>query len=223
MREERELFDKAMTFQVAAIKSVARSGPITDDRLRAAVALACYTFDMLLCGWNSLIRGFYAVAVHSVRSIDQAMVTEVAVTLDPNIARKFWEDKLDDGDASKALQIAIKAEDADFSEEWGKRRLYIRKLFHKFMHPGRTAVSPSIFIADDFQSATPTVGGFFVEKQCLRTGKLYADLAFKAAVDASQAFKTVLPLGGKLEQQFDQLVEWGKPLIDSWEKEMGFS
>ncbi len=223
LKEERELFDKAMAFQVAAIESVTSSAPITEDGLRAAVALACYTFDMLLCGWNSLIRGFYAVAFHFVRSIDQATVTEVAATLDPDIARKFWEDKLDDGDASKALQIAIEAEDSDFGKEWGERRLYLRKLFHKFMHPGRTAVSPSIFIADDFESATPTVGGFFVEKQCLRIGRLYADLAFKAAVDASQAFKTVLPPSGKLKQQFDQLVELGKPLKDKWEKEMGFS
>lgn len=223
MKEERELFDKAIAFQVAIIESVTRSASITDDGLRAAVALCCYTFDMLLCGWNSLICGFYAVAVHSVRSIDQAMVTEVAVTLDPNIARKFWEDELDDGDASKALQIAIEAEDADFGKEWGKRRLYIRKLSHKFMHPGRTAVSPSIFIADDLQSATPTVGGFFVEKQCVRIGRLYADLAFKAAVDASQALKTVLPPEGELKQLFDRLLALGKPLKDKWEKEMGFS
>lgn len=223
LKEEPELFDKAMAFQAAAIGSVARGGPITDDGLRAAVALACYTFDMLLCGWNSLIRGFYAIAIHSVRSIDQAMVTEVAVTLDPNIARKFWQDELDDGDGSKALQIAIEAEDADFGEEWGNRRRHLRKLFHKFMHPGRTAVSPSIFIADDLQSATPTVGGFFVEKQCLRIGRLYADLAFKAAVDASQAFKTVLPPERELKQQFDELLELGKPLKEKWEKEMGFS
>ena len=221
--EERELFDKAMAFQSAAIEAVMYGGPITDDGLRAAVALACYTFDMLLCGWNSLICGFHAVAVHSLRSIDQATVTEVAVTLAPNIARKFWEDELDDVHASKALQIAIEAEDADFGKEWGERRRYIRKRFHKFMHPGRTAVSPSIFIADDFQSATPTVGGFFVEKQCLRIGRLYADLAFNAAVDSGQAFKTVLPPEGELKQHFDELVALGKPLKDKWEKEMGFS
>lgn len=223
LKEERELFDKAMAFQFAAIESVTRNTPITEDGLRAAVALACYTFDMLLCGWKSLIHGFYSVAFHSIRSIDQATVTEVAVMLHPNIARKFWKDKLTDGDASKALQIAIEAEDPDFGEDWGKRRRRIRKLFNKFMHPNRTAVSPSISIADDFQSATPTVGGFFIEKQCHRIGRLYADLAFKAAVDASQAFKTVLPPSGKLAQQLDQLVEWGRPLIDNWEREMGFS
>jgi len=223
--EERELFDKAMTFQVAAIESVMRSAPITDDGLRAAVALSCFAYDMLLCGWNSLLHGFYAVAIHSVRSIDQATVTGIAVTLDSNIARKFWKDKLDDGDASKALQIAIEAEDADSGKEWGTRRFHLRNLFNKFAHPGRTAVSPSIFIfiADDFQSAMPTFGGFFVEKQCIRIGRLYADLAFKAAVDTGQAFKTVLPSEGELKQQFDELLELGTPLRDKWGKEMRFS
>jgi len=223
LREERELFDKAMAFQATAIESVMRGAIINDDGLRAAIALACYTFDMLLCGWNSLIHGFYAVAVHSIRSIDQATVTGVAVTLDPDIARKFWEDELDDGDAAKALQRAIEEEDPDFGRDWGKRRLKIRDVFHKFAHPGRAAVSPSIVIAADYQSGAPKAGGFFVEKKCIQIGRLYADLAFKAAVDASQAFKTVLPPDGDLKPQFDQLVEWGKPLIDSWEKEMGFS
>lgn len=223
LKEERELFDKAMAFQFAAIESVKGNTPITEDGLRAAVALACYTFDMLVCGWKSLIHGFYSVALHSIRSIDQATVTEVAVMLDPNIARKFWEDKLSDGDASKAVQIAIEAEDPDFGEDWGKRRCDIRRLFHKYMHLGRTAVSPSISIADDSQSATPTVGGLFIEKQCRRIGRLYADFAFKAALDVSQAFKTVLPPSGKLAQQLDRLVEWGRPLIDNWEREMGFS
>ena len=84
-------------------------------------------------------------------------------------------------------------------------------------------MSPSIFIADDLQSAMPTFGGFFVEKQCIRIGGLYADLAFKAAVDTSQAFKTVISPGGELKQQFDELVELGKPLKDKWGKEMGFA
>lgn len=223
LKEERELFDKAMAFQVAAIESVMRSAPIIDDGLRAAVALACYTSDMLLCGWNSLIRGFYAVALHFIRDTDQARVTEVAVTLDSDIARKFWEDRLADGDASKALEEALVEEVPEFGKEWGDRRRHVRNLFHKFVHPGRTAVSPSVVIAADYQSATPTVGGFFVEKQCQRIGRLYADLAFKAAVSASLAFKTVLPPDGALKQQFDELVEWGKPLIDSWEKEMGYA
>jgi hypothetical protein len=222
--DEKKLLEASMSFQYSAVESVIQGAatPITDDGLRAASALACYTFDMLLCGWTSLTRGFYAAAFHFVRSIDQATVTEVAVTIDPNIARKFWEDRLDDGDAAKALQIAIEKEDPDFGKEWGKRRLYLRNLFHKFMHPSRTAVSPSIIIATDVQSAMPTIGGMFIEKQCQRIGRLYADFAFKAAVDASQAFKTVLPPKGKLKQSFDELVRWGRPLTDSWEKEMGF-
>jgi hypothetical protein len=221
LKEERELFDIAMALQARAIESVAGHAPITEDGLRAAVALTCYSYDMLLCGWNSLIRGFYAVAVHSVRTIDQATVTALAATLDPEIARKFWKDKLNDVDAAKALQKAISAEDADFGEEWGERRTQLRKHYHKFMHPSRTAIGPSIVIAADFQSAMPTFGGFFFEKQCKRIGKLYADLAFKAAIDTSQAFKTVLPPEGEFKQQLEELVEWGKPLIDSWEKEMG--
>ena len=221
LKEERELFDIAMALQARAIKSVAGQAPITEDGQRAAVALTCYSYDMLLCGWNSLIRGFYAVAIHSVRTIDQSTVTALAATLDPEIARKFWEDKFDDGDAAKALQKAISAEDADFGEEWGEKRIQLRKHYHKFMHPSRTAISPSIVIAADFQSAMPTFGGFFLEKQCKRIGRLYADLAFKAAIDTSQAFKTVLPPEGEFERQLEELVEWGKPLIDSWEKEMG--
>jgi len=222
--DESKLFEECMYFQSLVVESVIRSAaPITDDGLRSAIALACYTYDMLLCGWTSLTRGFYAAAFHFVRSIDQATVTEVAVTIDPNIARKFWEDKLDDGDAAKALQIAIEKEDQDFGKEWGRRRIHLRKLYNKYMHPSRTAVSPSIIIAADFQSATPTIGGMFIEKQCRLIGRLYADLAFKAAVDASQAFKPVLPPDGKLKQKFDELVGWGKPLIDSWGKEMGFS
>lgn len=223
LKDERELFSQAMKLQLAFIGWTMRGVPIIDDGLRAAIALACYAFDMLVCGWNSLIRGFYAVALHSVRNIDQATITELAVTLDASIARKFWEDELKDGDASKVLQNALKQEDQEFAEEWGKRRLQIRELFHKPMHPSRTAVSPSIFVTTDNLSASPTVGGFFVEKQCLRIGRLYADLAFKAAVDSSQAFKTVLPPDGKLRQRFDELVGWGRPLIDGWEKEMGFS
>ncbi len=223
LKEERELFDIAMALQARAIKSVAGHAPITEDGQRAAVALTCYSYDMLLCGWNSLIRGFYAVAIHSVRTIDQSTVTALAATLDPEIARKFWEDKFDDGDAAKALQKAISAEDADFGEEWGEKRIQLRKHYHKFMHPSRTAISPSIVIAADFQSAMPTFGGFFLEKQCKQIGKLYADLAFKAAIDTSQAFKTVLPPEGEFERQLEELVEWGKPLIDSWEKEMGFT
>lgn len=222
LKEERELFDKAMVFQAAAIEAVMCGGPITDDGLRAAICLASYAFDMLLCGWNALIHGFYSVALHSVRSIDQATITAIAVTLDQKVAEKFWEDKLNDGDASKAWQRALKKEDADFGEVWGQRRIWIRSLFHRFMHPSRTAVSPAIVIADDYQSCSPTLGGFFVEAQCLRLGRLYADLAFKAAVDNTQAFKMELSPEGKLKQQFDELVELGKPLRDRWAKEMGF-
>lgn len=223
LKEERELFVKAMIYQSAAIKAATRDAPITEDGLRAAVVLACYTFDLLLCGWNSLIHGFYAVAFHSVRSIDQAMVTEVAVTLDSNIASKFWRDELIDGDASKALQRRIEQEDTNFGEEWGNRRMHIRNLYHKFMHPSRTAVSRSIIIADDRKSAMPTFGGCFDEKQCLLIGRLYANIAFDAAVNTTQAFKTVLPSEGELERQFDELVELGKPLKDRWEKEMGYA
>ena len=222
LKEERELFDKAIAFQLAAIESVTRDTPMIEDGLRAAVAIACYTHDMLLCGWESLIHGFYSVAFHSIRSIDQATVTEVAVMINPKIAQKFWKDKLTDGDASKALQRAIEAEDPDFGEGWGKRRRHIRKLFSKFMHLSRTAISPSISIADDLQSATLRIGGFFIEKRCHWIGRLYANLAFNAAVNASQAFKTVLPPDGKLAQQLDRLVEWGRPVIDNWEREMGF-
>ena len=223
LKRERELFDRSMIFQAAVVRWIWRGAPIYDDGLRAAICLADYAFDMLLCGWDSLIRGFYAVAFHSVRSIDQATVTEIAVTLDSNIARKFWESRLDDGDASKALQRAIEEEERDFGKEWGERRLQLRNLYHKYMHPSRTAVYPSVVIARDRQSAQPTAGGVFIEEHCVRIGRLYADLAFKAAVDASQAFKTVLPPDGELKQQFDQLVALGKPLKDSWEREMGFS
>jgi hypothetical protein len=223
LKEESQLFHKAMAFQAATIEAVGRGGSITDDGLRAAIYLSCYAFDMLHCGWNALIYGFYAVALHSVRTIDQATITALAVTLDPEIARKFLGDRLKDGDAGKALQKAIEAEDRDFGKDWGERRKKLRSHYSKFMHASRTAISPSIIIAADFQSAIPTFGGVFIERQCQRLGRLYADLAFKAAVDISQAFKTVLPLGGKLEQQFDALVELGKPLKDRWEKEMGFS
>jgi hypothetical protein len=223
LTEERELFGQAMVFQLAAVRWVTRGEPISDDGLRAAISLACYVFDMLLCGWNSLTRGFYAVALHSVRDIDQAVITEVAVMLNQNAARKFWEGELEDVEARKVLQKALELEDQAFAERWASDRKDLRNLLHKLVHPGRTAITPSIVIAPDGQSAIPIVGGEFIEERSRGIARLYTSLAFDAAVQASQAFKPVLPPDGKLKQKFDELVGWGKPLIDSWGKEMGFS
>ncbi len=223
LAEEHELFDQAMVLQLAAVRWVTRGEPISDDGLRAAIGLTCYVFDMLYCGWNSLVRGFYAVALHSIRDIEQATITEVAVTLDPNAARKFWEGELKDGEASRVMQNALEKEDKVFAKEWGKNRLYIRELQHKLAHPGRTAINPSIVIAPDGQSAIPIIGGGFIEKRCRRIARLYAYLAFVAAVQTSQAFKTVLIAGGELEQRLEKLAAWGRPLISRWEKEMGYS
>jgi len=221
LREERELFDQAMVFQLAIARWVANSARITDDGLRAAISIACYTFNMLLRGWESLIRGFYAVALNPVRNIEQATITEQAVMLDPIIARKFLRNELEDGEASQALQRALAKENSDYAEEWGRWRRRVRNLEHELTHLRPTAVAPLILIADDEQSMMPIVGGFFNERRCQRIGRSYAYLAFKAAVESSQALKTVLPSDGKLKQQLDKLKEWGKPLIDSWEKEMG--
>lgn len=232
LSEERELFDQAMISQLAFIGWATRGGLITDDGLRASIAIASYTFDMLLCGWNSLIRGFYSVAYHFGRSIEQATVTAVAVTLDPKIAQKFWDENLSDGEANKALQSKIAEGDADYAEEWGEIRKLTRDLQSKFMHISRTAITTSFLIAADGESMAIMVGGLFVENQCQRIGRLYATLAFNAAVNITYAFRSVLPPpNGKLKHQFDELVEFGKPLkdrwdkelIDKWEKEMGFS
>ncbi len=222
LAEEHELFDKAMALQLALVGWVMRGAPISDDGLRAAIGLTCYVFDMLSCGWNSLIRGFYAVALHSIRDIEQATITQVAVTLDPDAARKFWEGELKDGEASRVMQNALEKEDKVFANEWAEGRLDIRKLQHKLAHPGRTAINPSVVIAPDNQSAIPMVGGWFIEERCRGIAKLYAYLAFVAAVQTSQAFKTVLIAGGELEQRLVKLAAWGRPLIKRWEKELGY-
>ena len=223
LERERELFEEAMMLQLAFTEWVWRNTPVDGGGPRAAFVLSCYAFDLLKCGWDSLIRGFYAVALHSVRSIDQAAVTQIAVTLDADIAGRFWEGRLRDGYAAKALQTAIEAEDREFGEEWGARRLRLRNSSHEFSHPGRTAVFPSVVIGPDRQSARPTVGGLFDEKQCVRFGRVYAELAFQAAVYAGKAFREVLPPDGELKQQNDWLVGWARPLIDGWKQEMGFS
>ena len=223
LTEEYKLFEKAMVFQLAVVTWVMRGSPVIDDGLRAALGLACYVFDMLMCGWNSLIHGFYAVALHPVRDIDQAMITEVAVTLNSGTARRFWEGELEDSEARQALQNALEQEDKEFAEKWSSDRKHLRKLLHKMVHPGRTSISPSIIIDPAGQFATPLIGGQFIEERCLRIGRLYDSLAFSAAVQATQAFKSVLPNDSALEKHFKEIVVWGKGLINRWEKEMGFS
>ena len=223
LEEELGLFNKSILFQVAALKLAANDETLNDNRLRAAIALNCYVQHLLLCGWDSLIKGYYDVALHNVRTIEQAIITEIVVTLDPAYAQKFWNDKLRDGDALKAYEKALKKEDPSFGQNWGERRKTLRNMIHKYMHPSRIAVSHSIIIADDRKSASPSFGGYYVKEQCIRIGRLYADLSFDSAIKTSFAFREILPSDDKLKQQFDILAKQGTNLKAKWEKEMGFS
>ncbi|MEA1959662.1 MAG: hypothetical protein U9N44_08425 [Chloroflexota bacterium] len=223
LKDEQSLFDRCMSFQTDAIRSALKQAPITDDGLRAATAIACYTYDMLLCGWNSLIHGFYSVAFHSIRSIKQAMITEIAVTLDTKTAKEFWDNILKDGEASKKVQVALANKDPDFSKEWGDRNRKLRNNLTKYQHINSVAISLSIIIANDLQSASPTFGGFFSNDQCMRIGRLYANLAFDAAINSSYALRNLISLDTDLENELNETIEFGKPLMNSWVKEMGFS
>lgn len=224
LKEESDLFERSMVFQQACISYVMNTAaPIQDDGLRAAVLLAHYTFDMLYCGWDCVLRGFYSVAMHLLRNIDQASLTAIAVTLERETATCFWKSEPStDGRARKVVQEAIQAGDSGFGEDWGKRAKHLRELLHNYSHVGRVAVSPSIVIADDSSSVSPTMGGVFIEDQCIKRGRLYSRLAFDAAINLVQALKSMLPTGGPLQQRYSELVDTVPSVTERWEKEMGF-
>jgi hypothetical protein len=220
LKDERTLLDRSMIFQTDVLQLASKRFPITDSGLRAATAIACYTYDMLLCGWNSLIHGFYSVALHSIRSIEQAIISEIAVTLDPEIARAFLKNKLQDGVARMRVQEALAKEDSAFSKEWGDEHIELRTKLHKFQHINIAATAPSIIIANDLKSASPTYGGFFIKDQCKRTGILYASFSFSSAVWIRYTLRNIISDDKELDNKLKDLIDIRNPIKDNWQKEM---
>jgi|GEM_PF-2885648 len=216
LADESKLFEQCMLLQVAAIEWVMRDAPITDDGLRGALALANWVFHQLRCGWLALIKGYYAVALHSLRDIEQATVTEVAVTLDANIARKFWEGNLEDREATKGYWSALEEENADDAEVRGEARKAFREGMHSFVHPRALAAWSSLVMSQDRSYATPTPGGFFTEENCRNVGNLYVAFAFYAAMHAGQAFKRVLSAEGEWQQRLKKVIGEYESVSSKW-------
>lgn len=223
LKDERRLFDQSMVFQTDVLQLASKNTPITDIGLRAAIAIECYIYDMLLCGWNSLIYGFYSVALHSIRSIEQAIKSEIAVTLDSKIARAFFKNELQDGVARKKVQEALAKEDLDFSKEWGVRQTELRKKLHNFQHISIVSTKPSIIIANDLKSASPTYGGSFIKERCKQVGILYADLAFSSSVWVMYALRDIILDDKELDTKLKELMRIANPIKENWIKEYGLS
>ena len=148
------------------------------------------------------------------------MITGIAVTLDSKTARKFWENKLRDGDAAKVYQKALATEDLDYSNEWGLFREKHHKNLHKFMHITKTAIQNSFIIADDRKSISPTLGGYFAETKCIGIGILYAGLSFQAAANSSYALRNAISDDKELDRNLKDLETFYKLLQDKWGKDI---
>jgi len=220
LAEEGKLFEECMLLQVAAIEGVMCGSPITDDGLRGALALANWVFGQLRCGWLALLKGYYAAASHVVRDIEQATVTQVAVTLDANIARRFWEEDLKDEEAMRIYWAALGKEDADDAEVRGEARKNLRKMLHSFVHPQRAAVAMSLLMSQDKQYATPVPGCFFAEEDCRFLGKIYVMFAFYAALQTDKAFERILPADGEWERRLKRVITEYESLSEKWSCEV---
>lgn len=220
LKAESQLFDEAMILQLAVLRMVSIKSPITDDGLRAAIALGCWVFDQLRDSWLALLKGYYAVAFHNWRDVEQASITQQAVTLDDAVAKRFWEGKLDDGDAAKAVQKAMEKENPSYAANWAIRREALRKIAHRFTHPGRTAAGLTVLILPDQSGAVPVVGGSFVTERCLIVGRFCVNLAVSALGQGMFAFRSVLLDGGQLEQRFRSLSAKAEPIFAEWAQEL---
>jgi hypothetical protein len=215
---EAQVFDEAMVLQRAALNLASAVLPSDDAQIKATIGVGCFVFDMLLNGWRCVLEGFYSVAMHLTRSLDEACDYEMAFSYDRALAEKFFRNKRVKIDRARGiLRTEIARQDPATAASWAQSRRDVYNVHHQFAHVSLPALSPSILLDDQRMAAVPSAGGMFDQLQCKNLAAYFARAAIGGTFAAGVAFRVPLSHATEWDRRQRALVARIPEIVSRWE------